>query len=1131
MNQFAYRRQPQQLQPFDEDAGWESPPPPPQYAGEDNEVRYNSRFDERLSGGAPASHREGLPTGYSLEYGEMRAIDGRRNEHFASAGNGTEYDIHEQHRGDVVMEARPFDGADVIGYIPAPRQCDAFGEGELLRHDIRPMHDRPNTSLYVRGTAQQNERRSEEHAGRRMPHGELPLPDFFGAGGRMPRPPMNLGSVEAENMREESMHEAFSSGRVVTSPAFSQDLPVHDEAQYGKSLPVERMANSFPFPVGYRSSPVTRRDGLSPRAFDNRVENGCVRGPGRDHSFQANNVSFACLSPKSRAAIERTKPSADAAEDADTIEESDTGVNTGHHVERPQGYARSFSPNIGVEHGQEGSPGEFTHAGNGQFPPLGFGQVPPRDFNSFLAGTGEVHGFSMSQFGSSGARASTTAEGNGQSTQNVDQKDIPHTYNGLFQNRPLLVHQVVEEPRPLLVQESDKEPAEVSIQIEPPPEPASAKPVKKPSLLQLRKKAMLSLMEKKKAAGTDTETQMMDNPAPIARSREGVQASFSPSPSRSERVREAAKNANHASTSQQLPALLMPPVWNINRLIVDVSETESEEESEDNSEDDSTNPQRSSYHYTITKMSKPPERKRPRHQIIEDMKIRMVQLGKCPSSLHGKQRQSTPSSELPKGKVEAGFLNGSRRGKSVPLASESQDEITCLKPTDINASQQPMESVSKEAVLENPERIWSPTDVPSVSKPNDVRREPAGDKQDVKAEDFAEHSSSSIGTSPTGRKFSAPTHPPEQDLLTSRPARKIPIQSPIAKKTDPGSIEMEVLKKRIAMLEHVRNTQKRTLTSPNHTNPSNVVALRLGKAENSNIESAGKESARTVSGRAVLKRASPLCFTDLKDAKANLPVSKDKRRYYSDEASRKESEERVAPPERKPSPTTADTAEQGAWNQRESKDTPMGAVRDHAEAGLVDDLKSELETSKRQLASVADYSKLFHASDVSLAQAAAKLEFKRNALGNLHEVLKRAQYEVFDAEQDFEKIASAAKRMRASLGDGPFADMFPMPDIPTAKLEGEASDPSGVAHQASGAARENEAGAQTGVDVGDNMDVELDISTRSDLVLQQSPYSPSNGDLFSSCLSGLRAYAPVVTSLLLLGNQRIGLVPPSFVLM
>lgn len=1131
VNPFAFRqqRQQQQSQPFDEDARWEAPPPPHQYVSEDNEVRYNVRFDERQLGGVPGSRTEGLPIGYTLEYGELRADEGRRNEHFTSAGNSTEYDIHEQGRSSVVMGGRHFDGGDVIGYMPLPRQCDAYSEGEPRQHDARPMPDGPNMSVYVRGIAQQEGLRSEEHAGRRMPHGVPSPPDFFGGEGRLSRHPMNDESVEGEIMREHGMREAFPSSRVVTSPAFSQDLPAHDEAQHGKSLPLEKMAVSFPFPAGYRPSPVTPREGLSPRMFDNRVENDCVQGSGRDESFQANNVSCTGLSPKIRAAIERAKPSEEAVEDTEGIEECNTGADIGHDVERLQGYTGSSRVRPRAEHRQGGNRGEFPHAGNGQFPVLGFEQVPHENFDSFSARTGDVHRFSMRQFEPSTARASSTEEGDRQSAQGVDQKEISHTYDGLFQNGPLLMQRVVGEPRPLLVQETYEEPPESSIEIERPPEPASVKPVKKPSLLELRKKVLMSLMQKKKATGIETEAQMTEDPALVAQSRESAQASFSRSPSRSERVREATRSVNHADMSQQFPALLMPPVWNFNRLIVDVSETESEEESEDDSEDDSPCPHGQSDDYGKTKMRKPPERKRPRHQIIEDMKIRMVQLGKCPSSLHGKQRQSSPSTGPPKENLQTKVLIGNRKEKPVPLVSESQDEIARVKPTDIKAPRQEVEGVKKARVLENPERIPSAADAPFVSKLNGIRREPAGEKQVVKGKDCTEHSSSSISASPAGRDVVAPIRPPEQNPLTSRPARKIPIQSPIAKKTNHGSVEIETLKKRIVMLEQARTIQKRTLTSPNHSNPSNIVSLCLRMAENPNIDSANKESTRTVSGRAVFKRTSPLCVTDPKDGKASLAASKDKRRYYSDEASRKKCEEKLSPLEKKASPSTPDTAKQGAWNHRESKDTAMGAVPDNAEPGLVDDLKSELETSKRQLASVADYSKLFHASDVSLAQAAAKLEFKRNALANLHELLKRAQYEVFDAEQDFDKIASAAKRMRASLGDGPFADMFPMPDIPAAKFNGETSDPAVAAHQASSAVLENEADTQTGLDVGDSMDAELDMSTRSDLVLQQSPYSPSNGDVFSSCLSGIRAYAPVVTSLLLLDDQRIGLVPSSLV--
>lgn len=591
---------------------------------------------------------------------------------------------------------------------------------------------------------------------------------------------------------------------------------------------------------------------------------------------------------------------------------------------------------------------------------------------------------------------------------------------------------------------------------------ATHRKLSKPSLLELRKKVLLSMRQRSdKEIQDEKECHDKLSSKAIKMKSEFIQG----------------KKLEATEKSEVWPLQSFLTGQQHTRLIVELSDSESEEESvtmSDTTEDVAGKGKTSS----VEDRQPPP--KVPREKIIEGMKIRMVQIGRCPSSLETKKRcrSSSPVTNA-----------------STILDTRGQSQPSVKRETILNESDHQSEA---NGVQTNAEIVMSPTDV--------ALRPINSEKTENSSAGLAKSSVPKLERAvnpPTGTESELPTNEQEETHAGET-----------AESAKARSEDISLLKKQIAALE-ARNARKRKFATMDCTDPNYLESpLRTGNSlAVSNIDATNgtsfqvnivSEQPRHSSDSARHARKEKTFYLDLPS----------KRRYYSEEASRKDAEKRRGSPKREPtnSPkplqqdqsTSEKLEELGAWNQRQLMETNSAVLPDRANAGLVDDLKSELETQKRQIANIQDYSKLVLASDVSLAQAAAKLSFKRNRVSGLEQELKRAKFDVIDAEQDYDKIASAAKRMRATLDGLGFSDMFPPPDISTANSEGKSADDAAITN-----CRNGNEHSQSDTDSCEKTDVESDVSKadEEDPILQQSPYSPSVGDTFLSCLSGLQAYA------------------------
>lgn len=198
------------------------------------------------------------------------------------------------------------------------------------------------------------------------------------------------------------------------------------------------------------------------------------------------------------------------------------------------------------------------------------------------------------------------------------------------------------------------------------------------------------------------------------------------------------------------------------------------------------------------------------------------------------------------------------------------------------------------------------------------------------------------------------------------------------------------------------------------------------------------------------------------------------------------------------------------WNEREQTNK-KAAVINAADSGALKDLRSELENSKRQLSTFQDYTKVMQMASVSVAQAAAKVSFKRSRAESMAEETKKAELEAQEAEQNYEKILEAAQQMRSSIPDMPDSD-FAFPDLEisafhTGQTNGDS--PNATNGPAGGSPGPNltnvEEGSLHRVE-GQHHSVGRTRRSPVDVILLPSPYSPSPDNKFISCLSASRAY-------------------------
>ncbi|CDF37020.1 unnamed protein product [Chondrus crispus] len=688
---------------------------------------------------------------------------------------------------------------------------------------------------------------------------------------------------------------------------------------------------------------------------------------------------------------------------------------------------------------------------------------------------------------------------------------------------PLLVQKSVDPPAVKLV-----EPPPVQELPEPPPPPPpapdppdmpevrEAKHVKRASLLLLRKKVLMSIKQKKKAAAS-AEPEVRTPSV----SMDGFQDPAASAVSLTESMPEGGWKRPRESTPRSASPVLSSKgtTSGSDLLIVEFSDSDFEEDNHDGK-----------LSYIAVERKARPQRKRPRHEIIESMKIRLVQLGRCPSSLHGNPKQaakptSTPvktdknragSSELAATVTSAEVMD---RATRAPKVVKMRNDTTIAAIDSSETTNGGKDSVlpaplDKQGVNGNASqnRLAAATvkELPVLPEPTESETARPTSAALLKEDISSNHSSSSKTVSPLRNADEATGTSSEKNTEAPGSFGKIPARASSMKKPPLGSTGViAALRKRITDLEKSKKTKKLT-PPPSHERNTNALtnplSVESGKFNNFSRKRPHSETAVPPHVQPAFKCLSLVRVTDLKDEIPNSLAPNEQGRYYSTAVQGTTKTRRRKLPPKKPTGNTGSAAEQGRWNRRDDEDSEAVFDEDYEEPGLVDDLKLELASSKKQLASVTDYVQLVNASDVSLAQASAKLSFKRAALSNLSDLMKRAEFEVLDAEQDLEKITNAARRMRESLVDGPFADMFPMPEIARTGGEGRGTGASPGGYDLSSATSQSDGGVPTDAENGDKVADGLDALTRTDLVLQASPYSPSSGFFFLSCLSGLRAY-------------------------
>lgn len=712
---------------------------------------------------------------------------------------------------------------------------------------------------------------------------------------------------------------------------------------------------------------------------------------------------------------------------------------------------------------------------------------------------------------------------------------------------PLLVQKPVDLPAEKLV-----EPPPVQELPEPPPPPPpapnppempevrGAKPVKKASLLLLRKKVLMSIKQKKKAVpSVEPKVRTPSLSLDVCQDPAASVVSLT------EGVPEGSWKRPRESMTPRSPSPVLSSkgmTSGNDLLIVELSDSDFEEDNHDGK-----------LSYIAVERKARPQRKRPRHEIIESMKIRLVQLGRCPSSLHGNPKQAAKPTSTPvktdRNRAGGSGLAATATPAEVMDGATRATKVVKMRTDTTIAAIDSSETTNggKDSVLPAPldkqglnrnasrNRLVAPTakELPVSPTPteNEIARPTSAAllKEDISSN----NSSSSKTVSPLRNADEATGTSSDKTTEASGSSGKIPAQASIVKKPPLGSTCVIVaLRKRIADLEKSKKA-KRLTPPPSHERNTNAltnpVSVESGKSNNFSRKRTHSETAIPPHVRPAFKCLSLVRVTDLKDEIPNSLAPNEQGRYYSTAVQGTKKTRRRKLPPKKPAGNTGSAAEQGRWNRRDDEDSEAVFEEDYEEPGLVDDLKLELASSKKQLASVTDYVQLVNASDVSLAQASAKLSFKRAALSNLSDLMKRAEFEVLDAEQDLEKITNAARRMRESLVDGPFADMFPMPEIARTGGEGRGAGASQGGYDLSSSTSQNDGGVPTDAENGDKVANGLDALARTDLVLQASPYSPSSGFFFLSCLSGLRAYEQFV-SLLAVSRAKRGKMSLYFIL-
>lgn len=217
------------------------------------------------------------------------------------------------------------------------------------------------------------------------------------------------------------------------------------------------------------------------------------------------------------------------------------------------------------------------------------------------------------------------------------------------------------------------------------------------------------------------------------------------------------------------------------------------------------------------------------------------------------------------------------------------------------------------------------------------------------------------------------------------------------------------------------------------------------------------------------------------------------------------------------SSVSAAIPEPSLWKENSVRKLGSPVQVDTADTRLINDLRLELEESKKALDSERDANRLIQAADVSVAEAYAKLGFKRSRLRSVQHELKKAQTDIVTAEEEYRTTVAAAQRVRASLGEDP-DNTYPSIDIPSMPAEQVSGTPDISAHNFSSDLDADNVKQPAGYQIspikltsnskeGNGREEDEEKARyQSDLVLRPSPYTPSPTDVYTSVLTGLKAY-------------------------
>lgn len=512
---------------------------------------------------------------------------------------------------------------------------------------------------------------------------------------------------------------------------------------------------------------------------------------------------------------------------------------------------------------------------------------------------------------------------------------------------------------------------------------------------------------------------------------------------------------------------------------------------------------------------------------IEEMKIRVLYLGKCPSELYG---DSPRLPETKRRKVEhlcpvsSGDVCGSsvsnEEGDEVHVVSDSSPTLhfgprpgraECAKSSsdEFNTGEKmvkekcPPWSSTSEIIKDSDKETIQETNVGSGDKINLGDTTEMTRNQSKAAIKLSEPKQERRVVHP-GNNTESPERKQDNTIISSvaSAAKDIEKKTSFMKSTPS---EFRALKQKIAKLEKLRE-KSRIARERESSNGSGKITtdvafvkadVGVGAKTNLNGDASGnKKCAPSASAiKNSIKQGSGFGRTRYYDNASGVRKFRDSHGIVHSA-----SNSSLDSPERGISAKWNETDPNLRRNQVYSKDAA-------GDCGQLNDLKTELEMSKKELLMMQDYSTMMQRATISVAEAAAKVSFKRGRRESIEAELKKIQLEVQEAEQDYQKIVQAALAMRSSMKGAEDSDLsFPELEVisPTSFTQGKSNNFSNATGENRNGGTANCANAfmeLSTCNLGSNSEPKLDV------VLRPSPFSPSKDDEVISPLCAFRSYA------------------------